>query len=71
MPTRGVVYVHSSPLAVCQHVEWAIARGSGDLFVVQSRPVTAVPEREKKPEPKSAISLVMSTFGADGAAKEQ
>ena len=26
MPTRGVVYVHSTPLAVCSHVEWAIAR---------------------------------------------
>lgn len=26
MPTRGVVYVHSSPLAVCPHVEWAVAR---------------------------------------------
>lgn len=26
MPTRGVVYVHSAPLAVCPHVEWAIAR---------------------------------------------
>ncbi|HEV8173095.1 MAG TPA: DUF3145 family protein, partial [Actinoplanes sp.] len=26
MPTCGVVYVHSTPLAVCQHVEWAIAR---------------------------------------------
>ena len=26
MPTRGVVYVHSTPLAVSQHVEWAIAR---------------------------------------------
>jgi hypothetical protein len=26
VPTRGVVYVHSSPLAVCPHVEWAIAR---------------------------------------------
>jgi Protein of unknown function (DUF3145) len=26
VPTRGVVYVHSSPLAVCAHVEWAIAR---------------------------------------------
>jgi hypothetical protein len=24
--TRGVIYVHSSPLAVCSHVEWAIAR---------------------------------------------
>ncbi len=26
MPTRGVVYVHSSPPAVCPHVEWALAR---------------------------------------------
>ena len=26
MPTRGVVYVHSTPLAVCPHIEWAIAR---------------------------------------------
>lgn len=26
MSTRGVVYVHSTPLAVCAHVEWAIAR---------------------------------------------
>ncbi len=26
MTTRGVVYVHSTPLAVCPHVEWAIAR---------------------------------------------
>jgi len=26
VPTRGVVYVHSTPLAVCVHVEWAIAR---------------------------------------------
>jgi len=27
--TRGVVYVHSTPLAVCPHVEWAIARVLG------------------------------------------
>lgn len=26
MPTHGIVYVHSTPLAVCPHVEWAIAR---------------------------------------------
>ena len=29
MPTRGVIYVHSSPLAVSAHVEWAIARVLG------------------------------------------
>jgi pyruvate, water dikinase len=53
-----------------QDVEWAIARRVADLFVVQSRPVTAVPKREKKAEPTSAIAAVMSTFGVrsgDGA----
>jgi hypothetical protein len=29
VPTRGVIYVHSSPLAVCSHVEWAVARVLG------------------------------------------
>ena len=28
--TRGVVYVHSSPSAVCPHVEWAISGTLGD-----------------------------------------
>lgn len=26
MQTRGMIYIHSSPLAVCPHVEWAIGR---------------------------------------------
>ncbi len=25
MTTRGVLYVHSAPRALCPHVEWAIA----------------------------------------------
>jgi pyruvate,water dikinase len=56
-----------------QDVEWAIARTGSlpdNMFVVQSRPVTAVAKPERKPEPKSAISLVMGTFGVrndDGA----
>ncbi len=29
MSTRGVVYVHSSPSAVCPHVEWAISGALG------------------------------------------
>ena len=29
MKSRGVVYVHSAPLAVAPHVEWAIARVLG------------------------------------------
>jgi pyruvate,water dikinase len=46
-----------------QDIEWAIGR-DGSLFVVQSRPVTAMAERQNKPKPASALSLVMSTFGA-------
>ena len=45
-----------------QDIEWAISRDGGELFVLQSRPVTTVREREKKPPP-SALSMVMSTFG--------
>ncbi len=52
-----------------QDVEWAIARGSelpAGLFVVQSRPVTAVPKRTQPTTSGSAMSLVMSMFGAGG-----
>jgi pyruvate, water dikinase len=45
-----------------QDVEWAI--GADGLFVLQSRPVTTMPERESAPAPASGISLVMRTFGA-------
>jgi pyruvate,water dikinase len=45
-----------------QDVEWAIRRSDGELFVVQSRPVTTLPERRTK-APASALSLVMSQFG--------
>ncbi|MBE1471441.1 DUF3145 domain-containing protein [Kibdelosporangium phytohabitans] len=38
--TRGVVYVHSSPSAVCPHVEWAI---SGTLGVRAELKWTAQP----------------------------
>ena len=48
-----------------QDIEWALARG-GDhaLFVVQARPVTAVPKKREKPQAESALSLIMNTFGA-------
>ena len=45
-----------------QDVEWAI--GADGLFVLQSRPVTALPEHRRAAEPASALSLVMKTFGA-------
>jgi pyruvate, water dikinase len=48
-----------------QDIEWAIARGEDhDLFVVQTRPVTAVPKKAEQPKAQSAMSLIMSTFGA-------
>ena len=38
----------------------------GSLFVVQSRPVTALPHRDQAPKPESGMALVMSMFGAAG-----
>ena len=54
-----------------QDIEWALARGGGDdgLFVVQARPVTGLAKKTEKPKPASAMSLIMSTFGA-GPPKE-
>jgi pyruvate, water dikinase len=54
-----------------QDIEWAFARDGGELFVLQSRPVT-VSARAKAPAPRgSAIDLVMGTFGAKGGAAER
>ena len=48
-----------------QDVEWALAQ-DGELFVVQSRPVTATGAAKTEQKPTSALSLVMSKFGAGG-----
>ncbi|MFZ0040466.1 MAG: PEP/pyruvate-binding domain-containing protein [Solirubrobacteraceae bacterium] len=56
-----------------QDIEWAIARdhdvGDG-LYVLQSRPVTGLPERDAVASTASALSLVMSQFGAAPRAKD-
>jgi pyruvate,water dikinase len=44
-----------------QDVEWAVDR-EGQLFMLQSRPVTVVARKESAPA--SALELVMKTFGA-------
>lgn len=46
-----------------QDIEWALDR-SDELFVVQSRPVTATAKRAEPAKPVSAIDMVMSKFGA-------
>ena len=56
-----------------QDIEWAIARAGSlpaNLFVLQSRPVTGVAKRDKQPPARSAIALVMSTFGVDPARRD-
>jgi pyruvate,water dikinase len=48
-----------------QDIEWALPRGENEqVFVVQTRPVTAVAKKPEQPKPASAMSLIMSTFGA-------
>jgi pyruvate,water dikinase len=47
-----------------QDIEWAFDQ-SGTLFVLQSRPVTALAKREAQaPAPASAMSLIFNKFGA-------
>ena len=46
-----------------QDIEWAIGH-DGELFVVQSRPVTATAKPAAAPTQPTAISLVMRQFGA-------
>jgi phosphoenolpyruvate synthase/pyruvate phosphate dikinase len=59
-----------------QDIEWAIARGQGaeapgDLFMLQSRPVTTKPSKpEAAASPGSAMERIWSTFGATGTPSE-
>jgi len=47
-----------------QDIEWAIDQ-SGELFVLQSRPVTAVTKKEEQAAaPTSAMSMIFNKFGA-------
>ena len=48
-----------------QDIEWAFDQ-TGDLFVLQSRPVTGLAKPEATPAPTSAMSLIFNKFGAAG-----
>jgi hypothetical protein len=41
--TRGVVYVHSAPTALCPHVEWAVGAVLGGRFTLDWTPQPASP----------------------------
>lgn len=41
MSTRGVIYVHSAPAAVCPHVEWAISGVLGTEVTLRWSPQAA------------------------------
>lgn len=43
MLTRGVIFVHSAPAAVCPHVEWAISGVVGDRVCLSWTPQPALP----------------------------
>lgn len=63
MSTSGVVYVHSSPSAVCPHVEWAIAGTLGVRVALQWTAQPAAPSQLRAEcswtaEPGTASQLV-------------
>jgi len=43
VPTRGVIYVHSAPAAVCPHVEWALAGVLGTRTPIEWVPQPVLP----------------------------
>ena len=48
-----------------QDIEWALPRDETErVLIVQTRPVTAVAKKPETSKPASAMSLIMSTFGA-------
>jgi pyruvate,water dikinase len=48
-----------------QDIEWAFDH-DGELFILQSRPVTGLAKTEATPPPTSAMSMIFSKFGAKG-----
>lgn len=63
MTTRGVVYVHAAPSALCPHVEWAIGTALGAPVTLEwtaqpAAPGTLRAELSWQAEPGTAAALV-------------
>lgn len=68
MPTRGVLYIHSAPRALCPHVEWAVAavlgvRVSLDWTQQPAQPTMWRTEISWTGEPGTATRLASSLRG--------
>jgi pyruvate,water dikinase len=48
-----------------QDIEWSFDH-DGELFILQSRPVTGLAKPEATPVPSSAMSMIFNKFGANG-----
>lgn len=59
--TRGVVYIHAAPPALCPHVEWALAGALGSRVTFDWTPQPAFP---------SMLRAELSWLGKTGAASE-
>ena len=62
MATRGVVYVHATPTALCPHIEWAIGGVLGARVTLEWTPQPAAPgtvraELSWQGEPGTAASI--------------
>ena len=68
MTTRGVLYVHAAPSALCPHVEWALAGALGVRVNLQWTPQPAQPgtyraELSWQGEPGTAARLASALRG--------
>jgi len=68
VPTRGVLYIHSAPRALCPHVEWAVAgvlgvRVSLDWARQPAAPSTWRAELPWSAEPGTATRLASALRG--------
>lgn len=61
MTTRGVVYIHAAPPALCPHIEWALAGVLGVRVTLDWTPQPAAP---------ALLRAELSWQGAPGAAAD-